>query len=81
MPIIRQEIQDYVRLWNVHKIRRQSNRPNCVTGQPMMLYNYPDSGVENFGLSVDEDLLEQLQNDVGSWGKTLLLHLLIHFTD
>lgn len=69
MPILRQEIQAFAQLWNVHRIRYQPNRPNCVVGQPLMLYHWPKDGVEDQGLAADQELLQELQQDVSSWGK------------
>ncbi|OXV10153.1 hypothetical protein Egran_02085 [Elaphomyces granulatus] len=67
MPILREEVHAFVRLWNVHKIRRQPNRPNCVVGQPLMLYHWPKDDVQNHGLAPDRELLRELQRDVGDW--------------
>jgi hypothetical protein len=69
MPILREEVPAFARLWNVHKIRRQPKRPNCVVGQPLVLYHWPKDGVENHGLAPDTELLRELQRDVSNWGK------------
>ena len=52
MPLIREEIFNFVDSWNNHKIRKQRNRMNHPTGRPFMLYFHPPDGVENFGYTV-----------------------------
>jgi hypothetical protein len=68
MPIIREELFKFVRLWNVHKIRRQTNRPNAVFGQPFFLYHYPKEDVTDYGLIPDQELLDDLLEDSSHWG-------------
>jgi hypothetical protein len=34
MPIVREAAMGYKDLWNIHRIRRQPNRPNAISGQP-----------------------------------------------
>jgi hypothetical protein len=77
LPILRTEIQSYVRTWNTHRIRKQSNRPNAIAGKPHMLYRYPPPLVQNCGLSVDTVRLNILQNDIREWGKTILLRTIL----
>jgi hypothetical protein len=48
MPIIREAAIAYKDLWNCYKIRKQPNRPNAVTGQPMVLYYYPDPEIRSY---------------------------------
>ena len=74
IPILRTEIQSYVRTWNGHRIRKQPNRPNAVAGKPHILYHYPPQLVQNYGLSVDTVRLDMLQNDVREWGKIILFY-------
>lgn len=69
MPILREEIHIFVRIWNAHKIRRQRNRPNCVTGQPVMLYHWPGEGVREYGLPPDPRKLQELNDATADWGK------------
>ena len=58
----------YVQLWNTHNIRKQKDRPNAVTGKPVVLYHYtPD--VLRYGQPIDELLVNELQADFGNWGK------------
>jgi hypothetical protein len=69
MPIIRCEIQTFARLWNVHRIRRQPNRPNHVNGQPIMLYNFPErTSSQEYGLKIDESFLAEVQEKVSDFG-------------
>lgn len=67
MPILRREIPAFAHTWNVHKIRRQRSRPHCPTGQPVMLYFYPEEAA-NYGLPVDHNLLERLRHETVHWG-------------
>jgi len=69
MPIIRVEIQKFVKTWNSHPIRRQKNRPECIAGQPVDLYHWPPDGTQEYGLPVDEELLHHLQQISNPWGK------------
>lgn len=68
MPIIRQEIYEYVRLWNTHTIRYQKNRPYLPTGQPVVLYFNPPDGVRNYGSQPNRRVLEELQADLLGYG-------------
>jgi hypothetical protein len=82
MPILRNEIYEFVRIWNVHRIRRQPKRPNAVVGQPLMLYKRPMPGDRKCGFVPDQQLLSEIQNDVSEWGKKIILiisnHILIN---
>lgn len=69
MPILREDIQKFARIWNIHTIRRQPRRPNCVAGQPVMLYHWPSEGVKDHGARPDPDLRSYLQTQVSDWGK------------
>jgi hypothetical protein len=68
MPIIRAEIFSFVRIWNIHFIRKQKNRPHVIHGKPYMNYNHPAEGVYNYGLPINSDLLKELQKDVEEFG-------------
>ena len=68
MPLLRQEIHSFVRLWNIHTIRAQRNRPNAVTGQPWKLYHIPSNDTPQCGNTPDPTLLQSLQDDVKDWG-------------
>jgi hypothetical protein len=37
LPLIRTELANFVRLWNVNRIRTQPKRPSALTGKPYML--------------------------------------------
>ena len=52
MPLIREEISNFVDSWNNHKIRKQLNRINHPTGRPFLLYFHPPDGVENCAYTV-----------------------------
>lgn len=56
IPFIRCELQQFVRVWNNHKIRAQRNRPNVISGKPFMLYNYPKQPAKDWGVNFDEEL-------------------------
>lgn len=69
MPMIRTEIYSYVELWNVHRIRKQRNRPNSVAGKPYMLYHHPKEGVQDSGLPVKQEVLDVQRQSVHGFGK------------
>jgi hypothetical protein len=71
IPILREEIHRYARTWNVHQIRKQNDRPDCVTGKPFMLYNYPKEGVTNYGIKPNNGLLHDLQSEVADFGMVI----------
>jgi hypothetical protein len=73
IPILRTEMQSFVRTWNIHSIRRQPKRPNVVPGKPNILYHHSPEHISNYGLSVDDELLQKLQGDVQEWGKNIIL--------
>jgi hypothetical protein len=68
MPIIREAAIAYKDLWNCHKIRKQPNRPNAVTGQPMVLYHYPDPEVKSYRQPINQDFVSELQASLQAWG-------------
>lgn len=73
IPILRQEVQGFARMWNTHTIRKQPNRPNAVHGRPVMLYFYPqDSCTQNYGLKPDPQLLKELTDQTASYGMVVL---------
>ncbi|KAL4860997.1 hypothetical protein BDV12DRAFT_191372 [Aspergillus spectabilis] len=67
MPLIQTQITSFVRTWNQHQIRKQSNRPYLVPGKPWMNYHFPPTGVVNEGIQFDMDLFKQLQKYVKDW--------------
>ena len=68
MPIIRDAAHSYVELWNHHQIRKQPNRPNAVTGQPILLYHYPPSGIESYEVPIDQNYMAQVEASLEEWG-------------
>jgi hypothetical protein len=68
MPIVREAAIAYKDLWNCHKIRKQPNRPNAVTGQPMVLYHYPDPEVKLYRQPINQDFVSELQASLQAWG-------------
>jgi len=72
MPLLRREICKFIRLWNVHDIRKQKERPGGVYGKPYFLYFHPeDRGVQDYGLTADENLVNELLDDMNDWGIVL----------
>ncbi len=69
MPIMRSEIQAFVHNWNIHKIRKQNDRPNGVFGQPIKLYNWPSEGVRNYGTPVSKEILQPFQAELEGFGE------------
>ena len=68
MPLVRDAVLEYVELWNHHKIRKQPNRPNAVTGQPYILYHYPPEGVESYEVPIDQNWISELEQGLELWG-------------
>ena len=79
MPIVRDAAHSYVELWNHHRIRKQPNRPNAVTGQPVLLYHYPPSGVNSYEVSIDCNYLKQLEESLEEWGMQYRLNFPINY--
>ena len=70
IPIIRMELDEYVRVWNNHHIRNQPERPYLKTGKPYTLYHWPtvrQQGVQS-GFGVPPELLDQLEQYAGDFG-------------
>ena len=58
MPIIKKELQNVARLWNLHRIRPSSNI-NSPHGRPHLLYHFPETtGVVDCKHDVDMDSLD-----------------------
>lgn len=70
MPVIRRQIRHFVDIWNVHRIRKQKNRPSVVHGQPWVNYNYPKEPAIQQGKKPDPELVRRLKEDISSWGKS-----------
>jgi hypothetical protein len=68
LPLVRQEVYNYVELCNTHLIRFQRNRPELPHGKPVVLYFTPLPGVRNYGLHPPIEKLRELQGTVEEWG-------------
>jgi len=68
MPIVRDATHAYVELWNHHRIRKQPNRPNAVSGFPYLLYHYPPSGVGLYEVPISQEYISQLEESLEEWG-------------
>lgn len=63
MPMLREELADFVLTWNAHYIRKQRNRPHVVPGQPWSLYFQPEAQqVQNFAEVIPHERLQTLQD-------------------
>jgi hypothetical protein len=69
MPLVREATFAYKDLWNIHRIRKQPNRPSAVSGQPEILYNYPPGEVQSYGVPVDPEFAKEIESSLGDWGK------------
>ena len=69
MPIVRESTFAYKDLWNIHKIRKQPKRPNCVTGQPQVLYDFPPTGGGRYGVAIDPEFAKRIEEGLEPWGK------------
>ena len=78
MPVMRQQIRQFVQIWNVHTIRRQPNRPHVVHGKPAHLYYAPPEGVVDHGVDPSLDLVNELAQDYDDWGKNNQKHVYRH---
>ena len=79
MPIIQAELKHFTRIWNIHNIRKQKNRPNSIPGQPAKNYFYPGMvGAEDQGYAVSDEVLDeyaQRVEDIGVFScRVYLLH-------
>ena len=68
MPIIREAAIAYKDLWNIHTIRKQPNRPNAVSGQPEILYDFPPTGEGSYGVQIDPEFVQQIEAGLEEWG-------------
>ena len=69
MPIVREATHAYVQLWNHHRIRKQPNRPNAVTGFPYLLYHYPPPGISSYEVPISQEYISKLEIGLEKWGK------------
>ena len=66
LPIIRELAFQFVRIWNVHRIRKDKRRPHSVSGKPHILFWYPD--VEDQGIPIDKDFVDRMIEATDDWG-------------
>ena len=71
MPIVREASMGYKDLWNIHRIRRQPNRPNPISGQPQVLYDFPPEEVQSYGGPIDPEFALKIEESIEEWGKLL----------
>ena len=69
IPLIREEIFNFVNSWNNHKIRKQRNRADHPTGRLFMMYFHLAEGVENFGCQVEASHLQEIKSHVDDYGR------------
>ena len=63
MPVIQAQLNDFVRIWNIRKIRKSSTSPG---GVPEILFNAPSTvGFDKKGYSVDDLDLRVAQGIIG----------------
>jgi hypothetical protein len=68
MPVLRNEVANFVTTWNSHRIRRQRGRPNCVSGVPYQLYHYPQQqGAADYSVAVPELMRQQFARGTEDW--------------
>lgn len=68
MPIVRHAAFEYKDLWNIHKIRKQPNRPNAVSGQPEYLYDDPQTADGSYGIPIDPEYAKKVLDNLEPWG-------------
>ena len=61
LPIIREQVTEFVRVWNIHIIRKQPNRPHVVCGQPFQNYFFLKEGVKYYSILVNTNKLRELR--------------------
>ena len=69
MPLVRSAAIAYKDLWNIHKIRRQPNRPNAISGQPQILYDFPPTADSSYGVAIDPEFAKKIEEGLEEWGK------------
>jgi hypothetical protein len=69
MPLVREAAIVYKDLWNIHKIRKQPNRPNAVSGQPQILYDFPPTAEGSYGVAIDPEFAKIIEDGLEEWGK------------
>jgi len=69
MPLIRDEMHDFVELWHAHSIRSQSKRPSVMPGKLVVLYFTPPDGTLDYGQLAPESTVSELRSEVLAWGQ------------
>ena len=64
MLIVQDAVYAYAELWNHYKIRKQLNRLNIVTGQPVILYYYLPSSIDLYKILVDQQYISQIEDSL-----------------
>jgi hypothetical protein len=64
MPLVREAVYAYVKLWNHHSIQKQPNRLNAVTSQLYILYYYPLDGVKSYKVFVDLNWISEIEQSI-----------------
>jgi hypothetical protein len=74
IPILRQEMLEFVLNWNNHTIRKQPKRPYLIPGVPHLLYHYPEQkGGVQCGVPVTIDQTAPFAAQLATFG-TFLYH-------
>lgn len=79
MPLIGNEVFNFVKIWNPRAIRPQKGCPKRPTGSPYLICQYtpsfPEFNVQDYGLTPDPSVLIELAQDVKEFGKYFLLYM------
>ena len=72
LPILRQQIEHFTHIWNIHNIRKQKNRPWLIAGKPHLNYFHPkivnDTAVD-CGRPVHDAVLKEIKSMLGTYGR------------
>jgi len=72
LPIIRRNVEHFTHVWNIHNIRRQSNRPWLIAGKPYLNYFHPkivNGNAIDCGRPVYGPVLKEIKSALESYGK------------
>ena len=67
LPIIREQVTEFVRVWNIHIIRKQPNYLHVVCGQLFQNYFFPKEGVKCYSILVNTNKLRELRKGYEEW--------------
>jgi hypothetical protein len=63
MHVLDQDLRRWIRTWNNHRIRSQSNRPHVIPGVPYTLFHHPDQfSTEDYSQPVPPDILSEMDS-------------------